>query len=508
MSGKYTGKYTGVTFAMQKVSPSDDAIIRRAILPDGKLTGCDISYSGSTLTMSAGHLMVCGRQIRNPAAQNWPVVDATSGFARLVLTIDLTRTATKETFDQVVDSIEYATSKDGFVMLEQADINGAGTRYQVAVCTVSLGAGGITGIVSQLEKCEVGAGLNFKLVGGTAQPADAKENTIWVNTDEEIHGWAFGAENPFLQKTGELYKAGSAKGYFDSAGNVVDSQYLTVTPSISLPDGATSVTVTTGETDLDDVYHVFYNKAGTKVSTVRYASGTTVYPVPNGAVSIRLSIHESNTPGIICEYVTCEDGAVWIMTGSASAAAFNALKKNVIQICPVGAKQYVSGAWVDLTAQIYQRGAWVDWDVYLIRNGVEMVNFGMHTGINAYAVVVEKARDGNNIIYKLSSEANGYGACGMYYREIDLTGVSTIEIDAAFTASYSETCALAVLSKLPADTGSAAFDAVTVASAGITSAALTTASLDVSTLNGVYPVGMLIKLQFDVTLTVSNLRCV
>lgn len=356
-----SGKYTGVTFAMQKVSPSDDAIIRRAILPDGKLTGCDISYSGSTLTMSAGHLMVCGRQIRNPAAQNWPVVDATSGFARLVLTIDLTRTATKETFDQVVDSIEYATSKDGFVMLEQADINGAGTRYQVAVCTVSLGAGGITGIVSQLEKCEVGAGLNFKLVGGTAQPADAKENTIWVNTDEEIHGWAFGPENPFLQKTGELYKAGSAKGYFDSAGNVVDSQYLTVTPSISLPDGATSVSVTTGETDLDDVYHVFYNKSGTKVSTVRYASGTTVYPVPDGAVSIRLSIHESNTPGIICEYVTCEDGAVWIMTGGAGAAAFNALKKNVIQICPISAKQYVSGAWVDLTAQIYQRGAWVDW---------------------------------------------------------------------------------------------------------------------------------------------------
>lgn len=353
-----SGKYTGVTFAMQKVSPSDDAIIRRAILPDGKLTGCDISYSGSTLTMSAGHLMVCGRQIRNPAAQNWPVVDATSGFARLVLTIDLTRTATKETFDQVVDSIEYATSKDGFVMLEQADINGAGTRYQVAVCTVSLGAGGITGIVSQLEKCEVGAGLNFKLVGGTAQPADAKENTIWVNTDEEIHGWAFAPENPFLQKTGELYKAGSAKGYFDSAGNVVDSQYLTVTPSISLPDGATSVTVTTGEVDLDDVYHVFYNKSGAKVSTVRYASGTTAYPVPDGAVSIRLSIHESNTPGIFCEYVTCEGGAAWIKTGDNGSTAFNVLKKNIIQIFPVSAMQYVSGKFIEVPVKIYQNGSW------------------------------------------------------------------------------------------------------------------------------------------------------
>ena len=250
-----SGKYTGVTFANQKVSPSDDAIIRRAILPDGKLTGCDISYSGSTLTMSAGHLMVCGRQIRIPAAMNWPVVDATSGFARLVLTIDLTRTATKENFDQVVDSIEYATSKNGFATLDQTDINGAGTRYQVAACIVSLGTGGITSIVSQLEKCEVGAGLNFKVVGGTTQPNDPKENTIWVNTSEEITGWAF---------------------------------------SVSAPAS------------------------------------------PSG-------------------------GMVWFEIGLSSVVAFNALKKNRINVYPVSVKQYVSGNWQNKTAKSYQNGAWVNW---------------------------------------------------------------------------------------------------------------------------------------------------
>lgn len=189
--------FTGVTFADQKVAPSDDAIIRRAILPDGILTGCEISYSGSTLTMGAGQLMVCGRQIRHPSAQNWAVVDATSGYARLVLTIDLTRTATKDAFDQVEDSIEYASAEDGFAALEQADINAAGIRYQIAACVVSLGTGGITGIVSQLDVSRAeGAGLNFSVVGGVAQPSGPKENMIWVNTPEKVTGWEFSPTEP------------------------------------------------------------------------------------------------------------------------------------------------------------------------------------------------------------------------------------------------------------------------------------------------------------------------
>ena len=150
--------FTGVTFAKQKVSPSDDATIRRAVLTDGILFGCELSYSGSTLTMAAGQLLMCGRQVGNPATQNWAVVDATSGYARLILTIDLTKTATKDTFDQVQASIEYASSIDGFVDLEQADVNVSGTIYQIVACVVSLGSGGITGIVSSVEACQVRAG--------------------------------------------------------------------------------------------------------------------------------------------------------------------------------------------------------------------------------------------------------------------------------------------------------------------------------------------------------------
>ena len=41
-----------------------------------------------------------------------------------------------------------------------------------------------------------GAGLNLKVVGGTAQPASPKENTVWVNTDTAINGYAFSTAAP------------------------------------------------------------------------------------------------------------------------------------------------------------------------------------------------------------------------------------------------------------------------------------------------------------------------
>lgn len=145
-------KFSGVTFPFQAVTPSDDAIIRRRILTDSILSGCEFTYSGSTLTMAAGQLIACGRQFRHPLSENWAVTGATSGFARLLLTIDTTKASTKTAFDQINTSIEYATDANGFPALTQADINEAGTTYQVVLCVVSLGPGGITGIVSQVMR--------------------------------------------------------------------------------------------------------------------------------------------------------------------------------------------------------------------------------------------------------------------------------------------------------------------------------------------------------------------
>jgi hypothetical protein len=144
--------FKGVTFPWQEVTPSDDAIVRRAILPDRCLSGCKLTYSGYTLTMAAGSMIVCGRQFKHTAAQNWAITGATSGYARLLLAIDVTKASTEDAFEQIITRIEYASAVDGFSVLRQDDINSTGTIYQVGICVVALGTGGITRIVSSLTK--------------------------------------------------------------------------------------------------------------------------------------------------------------------------------------------------------------------------------------------------------------------------------------------------------------------------------------------------------------------
>lgn len=108
-----------------------------------------------------------------------------------------------------------------------------------------------------------GAGLNFKVVGGTAEPVSPSENTIWANTDTAISSYVFAAAEPS-----------------------------------------------------DPV-----------------------------------------------------EGMVWISTGTASTVTFNALKKNGVMVYPMSAKQYIDGAWVDVTAKSYLSGEWVDWTTYFYKDG-------------------------------------------------------------------------------------------------------------------------------------------
>ena len=47
--------------------------------------------------------------------------------------------------------------------------------------------------------------LNFKIVGGIAEPFYPKENTIWVLTENEINGWIFSAKEPETKTEGMVW---------------------------------------------------------------------------------------------------------------------------------------------------------------------------------------------------------------------------------------------------------------------------------------------------------------
>ena len=50
-----------------------------------------------------------------------------------------------------------------------------------------------------------GGALNFQIVGSTTEPANPKENTIWVNTDTPVTGYVFSGEAPETASTGMLW---------------------------------------------------------------------------------------------------------------------------------------------------------------------------------------------------------------------------------------------------------------------------------------------------------------
>lgn len=146
---------TGITFANQKITPSDDGRLYGAMLADGILTGCGITFAAATLSVAAGSLLIGTRELRT-SGETLSVTGATSGYARVIIDIDLTRAATKTSFEQAQFQIQYAASLDAFAALEQQDINTAGTHYQTVFCVLSLGTAGIIGVVSSLASARVG----------------------------------------------------------------------------------------------------------------------------------------------------------------------------------------------------------------------------------------------------------------------------------------------------------------------------------------------------------------
>ena len=142
---------TGITFANQKITPSDDGRLYGSMLADGILTGCGITFAAATLSVAAGSLLIGTRELRT-SGETLSVTGATSGYARVIIDIDLTRAATKTSFEQARFKIQYAASLDAFASLEQQDINTAGTHYQAVFCVLSLGTAGITGVVSSLAR--------------------------------------------------------------------------------------------------------------------------------------------------------------------------------------------------------------------------------------------------------------------------------------------------------------------------------------------------------------------
>jgi hypothetical protein len=133
---------------------------------------------------------------------------------------------------------------------------------------------------------------------------------------------------------------------------------------------------------------------------------------------------------------------VWIKAGTSSPVKFNALKKNGIQVYPLSAKQYVSGAGVDKTAKSYQNGAWVDWwngELYDAGNEFDGFTGGWigedRTFRNANGGAVPTITRNPT---SLSATVAAYrGGVVRVQNAIDLTGYSKLEFNGVLKDVYS-----------------------------------------------------------------------
>lgn len=140
----------GVTFTGQAVTSAADGTVQSAMLRDGRLSGIGISYAGNTLTITQGYMLSGGRITLLSGVSSWILNQATSGYARLILQLDMSKTATASAWEQGTILTEYAATLDALRALATEPINGTGSVYEMEICVVSLASTGISEIVRQL----------------------------------------------------------------------------------------------------------------------------------------------------------------------------------------------------------------------------------------------------------------------------------------------------------------------------------------------------------------------
>jgi hypothetical protein len=278
-----------------------------------------------------------------------------------------------------------------------------------------------------------GSDLNFRVLVGTAAPSSPKENDIWVNTDVKVDGWHFGTDEPNVRDVKPM--AANDPHQLIAPYKLSEGDLL----SFVIPE------TVTGIFEAIRIYDPNTNKA----YCVRSWAGASAEAWPAGMkVSLRISndlwpINVWSKDGTA--YITGwgsfyhEEGEVWITTGTQSGVAFNALKKNSVQVYPISAKQYVSGAWKDVTAKSYQRGQWVEWFTYLLQSGA----FEIAAAEYLHNTSTQSETKGDGYIEFSSTSSSGTDKTIVRGRRteaaVDLTGIDTIYAKVNVTSAVNET---------------------------------------------------------------------
>lgn len=172
------------------------------------------------------------------------------------------------------------------------------------------------------------------------------------------------------------------------------------------------------------------------------------------------------------------EGEVWFAIGADSDIAFSATKKNPVMIYPLFAKQYISGAWIDVTVEIYQDGEWKPWltELYWFENGTlnSTIGYVLDTGDGADAWWTV-----NSSGFKVETPHEDYWSWIRSKNKVDVTNYKTLQF--VFTTQTGGTATFGLTSK----TDCSSF----IAKKERTTRGAGTVDVDVSKVSGTYYIG-------------------
>jgi len=148
----------GITFDYQTPTAKGHRAGFNGALTDGVLSGSDITYNGSSITVTAGYLVICGGIVEIVGSESISVPN-TGTYARLKAAIDLDGAATTTAFNQVTLTVETANSVAAFPALNQDDINNDGTLYEAELAVVKVGTAGLIRSAKATPKIPYGTTL-------------------------------------------------------------------------------------------------------------------------------------------------------------------------------------------------------------------------------------------------------------------------------------------------------------------------------------------------------------
>lgn len=140
----------GITFDMQTVTSKDDGALYRMLAGYQDFciragSGTFLTISNNVLTIGECFLVACGRyiHIQEGTTVNLGTISNTASQGRLIIRIDLTKSASELSLLQIETEVEAVTSGGAYRSLVQQNINadGSGTKYEVEFCRFTCSSG-------------------------------------------------------------------------------------------------------------------------------------------------------------------------------------------------------------------------------------------------------------------------------------------------------------------------------------------------------------------------------